>query len=130
MNESGLDDDLKALAQRPRPNLPNDFKAMVWSKIQSRETTTRAKSEHWLKTLLSVLVTPQWAAIALALALLVGWILGRSTTGSAASPNEIRLAATVTGEVIDLACYFDHGLCGPDHAASQGCVSPAGFLSG
>jgi hypothetical protein len=42
MNESGLDDDLKALAQRLRPNLPNDFNAMVWSKIQSRETTTRA----------------------------------------------------------------------------------------
>ena len=117
MNESGLDDDLKALAQRPRPNLPNDFKATVWSKIQNRETKIRAKSEHWLKALLSALVTPQWAAIALALALLVGWILGRSTTGSAASPNEIRLAATVTGEVIDLACYFDHGLCGPDHAA-------------
>jgi hypothetical protein len=24
----------------------------------------------------------------------------------------------VTGEVIDLACYFDHGLCGPDQLAS------------
>jgi hypothetical protein len=41
MNESGLDEDLKALAQRPQPNLPNDFDAMGWSKIQSRNDNSR-----------------------------------------------------------------------------------------
>ena len=34
MNESRLDEDLKALAKRPRPDLPPDFKATVWSKVQ------------------------------------------------------------------------------------------------
>ena len=34
MDESRLDEDLKALAKRPRPNLPTDFNATVWSKIQ------------------------------------------------------------------------------------------------
>ena len=38
MNESRLNEDLKALSKRPRPNLPTDFNATVWSKIQSRET--------------------------------------------------------------------------------------------
>ena len=124
MNESRLDEDLKALSKRPRADLPTDFNAMVWSKIQSRETTSRARRENWLKALLSPFATPQWAAAALALAILAGWILGRITTGSVASPNEIRLAASVTGEVIDVACYFDHGLCGPDHAAcARKCIA-------
>jgi hypothetical protein len=117
MNESRLDEDLKALSKRPRPDLPPDFNAMVWSKVQSQETTSRAGRENWLKTLLSPLATPQWAAAALALALLAGWSLGRITTSSVASPTETRLAASVTGEVIDMACYFDDGASGPDHAA-------------
>jgi len=117
MNESRLDEDLKALSKRPVSNLPTDFNAMVWSKVQSRETTSRAGRENWLKRLLSALATPQWAAAALALALLVGWSLGRITTSSVASPTESRLAASVTGEVIDMACYFDDGASGPDHAA-------------
>jgi len=124
MNESRLDEDLKALSKRPRPDLPTDFNAMVWSKVQRRETASRARRENWLKALLSPLARPQWAAAALALAILAGWILGRITTGSVASPNEIRLAASVTGEVIDMACYFDHGLCGPDHAAcARECIA-------
>jgi len=117
MNESRLDEDLKALSKRPRPNLPSDFNATVWSKVQSRERPFRARSENWLKTLLSALATPQWATAALALAILAGWILGRITTSSVASPTETRLAASVTGEVIDMACYFDDGGSGPDHAA-------------
>ena len=67
------------------------------------------RSENWLKTLLSAFATPQWAAAALSFALLVGWSLGRITTSSVASPTETRLAASVTGEVIDMACYFDDG---------------------
>src|SRR6516164_351507 len=117
MNESRLDEDLKALSKRPRPDLPTDFNAGVWSRIQSREATARAGRGNWLKTLLSTLATPQWAAAASALALLVGWGLGRITMGPTQRPPETRLAASVTGEVIDVACYFDDGGSGPDHAA-------------
>src|SRR5271165_1496226 len=112
MNESRLDEDLKALSKRLRPNLPTDFNATVWSKVQSRERSSRARSENWLKTLLSALATPQWAVAALGFALLVGWSLGRITTSSVASPTETRLTASVTGEVIDMACYFDDGASG------------------
>ena len=117
MDESRLDEDLKSLSKRPEPDLPAAFNAMVWSKVHSRETVSRARWENWLKTLLSPLATPRWAAAALGLVLLAGWTLGRITTGSVASPSETRLAAFVTGEVIDLACYFDDGGSGPDHAA-------------
>jgi hypothetical protein len=116
MNESRLDEDLKALSKRPRPDLPTDFNAKVWSKVQSRETPPRARRESWIKALLSAFGTPQWAAAGIAFGLLVGWSLGRITTGSVASPTESRLAASVTGEVIDMACYFDDGASGPDHA--------------
>ena len=63
------------------------------------------------------MATPQWAAAALALAIFAGWALGRITSGSLGGPTETRLAASVTGEVIDMACYFDDGSSGPDHAA-------------
>jgi len=116
MNESRLDEDLKALSKRPRPDLPTDFNAMVWSKVQSRETPSRGRRESWLRALLSALGTPQWAAAGIAFGLLAGWSLGRITTSSVASPTDSRLAASVTGEVIDMACYFDDGASGPDHA--------------
>ena len=117
MNESRLDEDLKALGERPQPQLPTDFNAAVWSKIQSQETTFRGRPRNWLETLFSPLATPQWAAVALVLTLLIGWSLGRITTSPAGNAPETRLAASVTGEVIDLACYFDDGASGPDHAA-------------
>jgi hypothetical protein len=116
MDESRLDQDLRALSKRPRADLPAGFNGMVWSKVRSRETPTRGRRENWLTTLLSALATPQWAAAALALVLLAGWTLGRITAGLVGSPTETRLAASVTGEVIDLACYFDDGGSGPDHA--------------
>jgi hypothetical protein len=75
------------------------------------------KRGGWLKTFLSALAIPRWAAAALGLTLLIGWGLGRFTTTPAGSPTETRLAAAVTGEVIDMACYFDDGASGPDHAA-------------
>jgi hypothetical protein len=40
MNESRLDEDLKALSKRSRPNLPTDFDATVWSKVRRREATS------------------------------------------------------------------------------------------
>lgn len=116
MDESRLDQDLKALSKRPRPDLPAGFNAMVWSKLRSRETPSRGRRESWFETLLSAFATPQWAAAALGLVLVAGWTLGRITAGLVASPTETRLTASVTGEVIDLACYFDDGGSGPDHA--------------
>ncbi len=117
MNEPRLDENLETLAKRPRPELPADFNATVWAKIQSRESTSRSKRGTWLQALLSPLATPRWAIAALALALVAGWILGQITTSSGTRPTETRLAASVTGEVIDMACYFDDGASGPGHAA-------------
>jgi hypothetical protein len=116
MDESRLDQDLKTLSKRPRPDLPVGFNAMVWSKVRSREILSRVRRESWFKTLLSAFATPQWAAAALGLVLTAGWTLGRITAGLVASPTETRLTGSVTGEVIDLACYFDDGGSGPDHA--------------
>ena len=116
MNESRLDEDLKALSKRLRPDVPSNFNAMVWSKVQSRETSSRGRRENWFKVFSWAFPTPQWAAAALALAVLGGWVLGRIGTSPAANPTETRLAASVTGEVIDLACYFDDGASGPGHA--------------
>ena len=116
MDESRLDEDLKALAKRPRPNLPTDFNAMVWSKVQNREARSPGRQESWLRALLSAFGTPQWAAVGVAFGLLAGWSLGRITTSSVTSPTESRLAISVTGEVIDVACYFDDGASGPMHA--------------
>jgi hypothetical protein len=67
MNESRLDEHLKALSKRPRPNLPTDFNATVWSKVRRLETTSRARRENWRKVLLSTFGTPQWAATGVAL---------------------------------------------------------------
>jgi hypothetical protein len=117
MNEKRLDEDLEALAKRQRPQLPPDFNSAVWSKIQSRERKFPARGQNWLNALLSAWATPQWATAALVLGLLIGWSLGRITTGPATGPIETRLAASVTGEVIDMACYFDDGASGPAHAA-------------
>jgi hypothetical protein len=133
MNESRLDEDLKALAKRPQADLPPDFNATVWSKIQRRETPAHAQRQNWLKALLSPLATPQWAAAALTFALLAGWALGRITTSSVPNTAETRLAASVTGEVIDMACYFDDGASGPDHAAcARMCIAsglPVGLMA-
>jgi hypothetical protein len=130
MNESRLDEDLKALANRPRPDLPGDFNATVWSKVQSRENASRSRRENWLKPLLAAVATPQWAAAGLVLAVLMGWALGRMTVSVGASPAETRLAASVTGEVIDVACYFDNGACGPAHAACASMCIASGLPVG
>jgi hypothetical protein len=113
MNEKRLHEDLEALAKRPRPQLPPDFNSAVWSRIQSREKRSRARGQNWLRALLSALATPQWAAAGFVIALLIGWILGRMTAGPANSPAETRLAASVTGEVIDIAPFYDGQ--GTDH---------------
>ncbi|MBV9999165.1 MAG: hypothetical protein JO015_08635 [Verrucomicrobia bacterium] len=117
MDDSRLDEDLKALAKRPRPDVPAGFDARVWSKVRRREEAPRAGWGSWLQTLRWAWATPQWAAGALALALMAGWGLGRLTSRSPGQPAETRVAGTVTGEAIDVACYFDDGASGPAHAA-------------
>jgi hypothetical protein len=116
MKDKRLDEDLKELAKRPRPDLPPNFNSAVWSKIEDREKRPAASRRGWLTPLLVAFSTPQWTAAAFAVALLIGWGLGRITTGPAAGQVETRLSASVTGEVIDMACYFDDGASGPDHA--------------
>ena len=116
MDESRLDKDLKALAKRPRPDLPGDFNEKVWSKVQSREKRFPAKRESWLKALFSLFQSPQWAVAAFAFAIFVGWVAGRVTAVPGTNSTETRVAASVTGEVIDMACYFDNGATGPGHA--------------
>jgi hypothetical protein len=117
MNESRLNEDLKALSKRLRPDVPSNFNALVWSKIQRREARSLERRENWFKAFFWVCRTPAWAAAALALAVLGGWVLGRITSGQVASPTETKLAASVTGEVLDLACYYADGASGPGHAA-------------
>jgi hypothetical protein len=116
MDESRLDADLKTIAKAPRKKLPPGFNTLVWSKIQNRKTFSRAWPSAWLKTILCAFPTPQWAVAGLALAVFAGWILGRITPGPVTNPSETRLAGSVTGEVLDLACYFDDGASGPAHA--------------
>src|SRR6516225_1955929 len=124
MNESRLAECLRALARRSRPELPPDFNSAVWSKIKSQERRSTAAGGGPLKALLSVWAAPQWAIASLIVALAVGWGCGRITTGSPGSPADSRQVASVTGEVIDIACYFDDGATGPAHAAcARACIA-------
>lgn len=55
-----------------------------------------------------------------------------TTTTTAAKPAAAA-PVTLTGEVVDLSCYTDHGAKGMDHAkCAQGCITkgmPVGFLT-
>jgi hypothetical protein len=124
MNESRLAECLRALARRSRSELPPDFNSAVWSKIQNQERRSTAAGSGRLKALLSLWAAPQWAVASLIVALAVGWGLGRITTGSPSSPADSRQVASVTGEVIDIACYFDDGATGPEHATcARACIA-------
>jgi hypothetical protein len=57
-----------------------------------------------------------------------------TTTTTAAKPmTEAAKPVTLTGEVVDLSCFTDHGAKGMDHAkCAQGCITkgmPVGFLT-
>jgi hypothetical protein len=115
MNESQLDKDLKTLSERSPGEVPSRFNRRVWAKI--RETKASGTGENWFKTLFWLLRKPEWQTVAFAITLLLGWSLGRMSIWSKSGPAETRLATTITGEVIDLACYYDDGGSGPEHAA-------------
>jgi hypothetical protein len=133
MDESRLDEDLKKLSKSSRPELPGDFNEAVWSKIQKREKTPRERRENWLRALLSAFPTPQWAVIALAIAILAGWAIERVTRIPGSPGSGTRFPGTVTGEVVDIACYFENGSCGPKHAdCAATCIAsglPVGIKS-
>jgi hypothetical protein len=116
MDESRLDDDLKGLSKGRAPDLPDDFNKAVRSKIQSREKAPPNRRENLFKALLAAVPAPQWALAGLALAIFAGWAIERMTSRSGSIATEKRFPATVTGEVIDIACYFENGSCGEKHA--------------
>ena len=74
MDESELNRHLKTISEQI-PVLPSDFSQAVWAKI--RVTEAIAIRENWLDRLVSTLLRPQWASVALAITLLVGGNFGR-----------------------------------------------------
>jgi hypothetical protein len=124
MDESRLQDDLKVLSKGPVPDLPGDFNEAVWSKIQGRKQAPRDRQENWFKALLATLPPPQWAVAGLALAIFSGWAIERMTSRPASIARETRFPGTVTGEVIDIACYYENLSCGPKHAdCAAACIA-------
>jgi hypothetical protein len=115
MNQSQLDKDLKTLSERSPWEVPNGFNGRVWAKIRERKASDTR--ENWFKTLFWLLRGPEWLAVAFAVTLFAGWSFGRMSAGSISRLAETRLVTTITGEVIDLACYYDDGASGPEHAA-------------
>ena len=63
----------------------------------------------------------------------VAWTVAL-TAGFAAAHEEHGTTQTVTGEVVDLACYLGHGASGPKHRdCAQKCISsglPVGIKAG
>lgn len=109
MDESQLDQCLKTLAERPTPRLTDEFNVDVWSKIEAGERTVPKKKRF--NNLFSVVPAPLWATAAGVVIVLASWNVWLTVTSSG------RTVSTVTGEVLDLACYYDDGGSGPDHAA-------------
>jgi hypothetical protein len=112
MNELQLNKDLQALSERPPGEVPVGFNVKVWSRIRRREAYGLWK--NWFDRLLGTLARPQWATAALVGVFALGWGAARSLP---VPHSERRMVATITGEVIDMACYYDVGASGPDHAA-------------
>lgn len=113
MHQQKLDEDLKTISERsPRP-LTENFNRRVWAGIREAESSA-PRTRTWRDVLVFVLSKPQWAVAVLVVTLLLGWSAGNLLKSSGPQPSNI---ASVTGEVIDLACYYDDGATGPDHAA-------------
>jgi hypothetical protein len=113
MHESQLDHCLKALSERPAERLTDNFNIAVWRRIQKADRTVPAKKR--LVDLFLGLPKPLWAAAAVAVIVLTGWNIWLSFANSEKSTAPV--VSAVTGEVMDLACYFDDGASGPAHAA-------------
>jgi hypothetical protein len=93
MDESQLKEALKTLSQRSIPNLPSNFNDSVWGRI--RVTEAAAVRENWLDGLISTLLRPPWAAVSLAIALVIGVSLGRAFADAEAAQNHATLGLNV-----------------------------------
>jgi hypothetical protein len=92
MNESELNQHLKAIAEQPIPDLPSNFAGSVLAKIRGVST---ASQENWLDTLVTTLLRPQWATAVLIIALLLGGNLGRVLASSENRPINLPLGFEV-----------------------------------
>ena len=75
MDEEQLNQELRNLGKRALPELPNSFKAGIWKSIRARSLSGR---ETWIDGLVSILLRPHWAALALAFTVTIGATLGRT----------------------------------------------------
>ena len=92
MDESELKKVFKTLSERPIPNLPSDFKGSIWRRIRWSEAAAR---ESWLDVLVSALLRPAWAAVALIITLVIGANLGRIFADTEAAQNHAYLGLNV-----------------------------------
>jgi hypothetical protein len=92
MDESQLKKALKTISERSIPNLPSNFNESVWGRIRVTEATVR---ENWLAGLISMLLRPPWAAVALAITLGIGVSLGFAFADTEAAQNHATLGLNV-----------------------------------
>ena len=92
MDEQRLNEELKNLAKQALPELPNTFKAGVWRSIRARSSPDR---EKWFDELVSILLRPHCAALALAITLGIGATLGQTFADAEAPNNQTSLGLNV-----------------------------------
>ena len=113
MYESRLNQCLELLSERPGQRLRYDFNEEIWRK--TRETNDAVGQKGRCARLVLRLPNLLWPAAALVASVLVSFGLWFAITHPK-NPDPPAVS-TVTGEVVDLACYFQNGASGPDHAA-------------
>jgi hypothetical protein len=113
MHDSQLDQCLKVLSERPSQRLTDEFNGTVWERIQQASKPVPER-KRFVNLFLGV-PRPVWGAAALLLTVLTGLNVWFTLTDSQKTTSPV--VSAVTGEVIDLACYFDDGGSGPAHAA-------------
>jgi hypothetical protein len=113
MLESRLDQCLKVFSERSLRSLTDDFNAATWSRILEKNAVIiGASSFH---RLVAGFASPPRAIAGLATALLVSSTLWFSLAGS--EKPSAKTVSAISGEVVDLACYFQDAASGPEHAA-------------
>jgi len=75
MDEEELNQELNNLAARALPELPDTFKAGIWESIRTGSSPSR---ERWVDGLVSILLKPHWAALALLITVGIGATFGRT----------------------------------------------------
>jgi hypothetical protein len=93
MDESELNDDLKAFANQPNPDLPSDLTESVFARI--RLVKTAAAGEHWLDALVTTLLRPEWAVGVLVITIMIGGNLGRILVSSESGATRAPLGLDV-----------------------------------